>query len=106
MAKAFTEENFQSDVLDAELPVLVDFWAPWCGPCQAMGPVVDELAQELDGKVIVGKMNVDEASETPGKYGVMSIPNFVLFKGGKVVDQQVGGVGKEALLNMVNEHLA
>ena len=104
MAKQITEENFASEVLQSDLPVLVDFWAPWCGPCQAMGPVVDELAAEYEGKAVIAKMNVDEADTTPGKYGVMSIPNFIMFKNGEQVGQVVGGVGKEALQELITEH--
>ena len=92
-----TEDNFEAEVLKSDIPELVDFWAPWCGPCQQMGPVVEALAGELEGKVKVAKMNVDENQTTPGKYGVMSIPAFMIFKGGEVVDQTVGGMSGEKL---------
>ncbi len=102
MALALTENNFKAEVLDSELPVLVDFWATWCGPCQMMGPVVEEISKELDGKVKVAKVNVDENPNLAEQYDVMSIPNFVLFKNGAVVNQAVGAVGKEGLLNLIN----
>lgn len=100
-----TDANFQSEVLNAPGVVLVDFWAPWCGPCQMMGPLVEELAQEWSGKVTVGKLNVDDNPVTGGNYRVLSIPTFIVFKGGKVVDQLVGGVPKEKLKSLVEKHL-
>lgn len=102
----FTDANFQNEVLQSDKPVLVDFWAPWCGPCQMMGPVVEELANEMAGKNIkIGKLNVDENQTIAGQYKVMSIPTFLVFKGGQVVDQMVGGVTKEKLNEMINKHL-
>ena len=95
MAKAITDADFEAEVLKADTPVLVDFWAPWCGPCKAMGPIVDELATEYDGKVKVVKMNVDENTETAGKFGVMSIPTFIIFKDGKQEASFVGAKSKE-----------
>ena len=95
------DSNFDQEVLSSDLPVLVDFYASWCGPCQMMGPVVEELAQELEGRVKVAKLNVDQAQQTAGKYGVMSIPTLILFKGGQVVKQMVGFKGKEDLLKEV-----
>lgn len=95
MAQHVTDADFDSVVLKSTLPVLVDFWAEWCGPCKAMGPVIDELATEYAGKVTIVKVNVDESPESPGKFGVMSIPNFVLFKGGNVVNQFVGVRSKD-----------
>lgn len=103
MAHAFTDANFQQEVLESDVPVLVDFWAPWCGPCQMMGPIVDELAGEMEG-VKIGKMNVDESQETPGKYSVMSIPTFLLFKGGEVIDTMVGGVSKDKMKEFIEKH--
>ena len=107
MAHAFTEETFEADVLQSEVPVFVDFWAPWCGPCQMMGPIVDELATEYDEAAVkIGKVNVDEHNAIAGKYQVLSIPTFLLFKGGEVVDQTVGGVTKEKLKEMIDKHTA
>jgi len=97
MGKTFTDQNFDQEVLKANKPVLVDFWAPWCGPCQMMGPIIEELAQELEGKALVGKLNVDENPITAQKYGVMSIPTLIIFKGGVIVDQIIGLQSKEII---------
>lgn len=97
MAQQFTDQNFEQEVLKSEKPVLVDFWAAWCGPCQMMGPIIDELAEEVREKYKVGKLNVDENRETASKYGVMSIPTLIIFKDGKVVKQLVGVQSKENL---------
>lgn len=97
MAHNVTDADFEQEVLKASTPVLVDFWAEWCGPCKAMGPVIDELATEYEGKIKVVKVNVDESPESPGKYGVMSIPNFVVFKDGQPVNQFVGVRSKDAM---------
>jgi len=97
MAMEFTDQNFETEVLKSEKPVLVDFWAAWCGPCQIMGPIVEELAEEVKDKFKIGKLNVDENRETAGKYGVMSIPTLIIFKGGKDVKQLVGVQSKETL---------
>ena len=105
MELTLTDANFEQEVVKSDVPVFVDFWAPWCGPCQMMGPVVAALAKELDPKKIkIGKFNVDENQEKSGEYNVMSIPTFLIFKGGKVVDQVVGGVQKEKLLEVINKH--
>jgi len=102
-----TEANFESEVLSSDTPVLVDFWAPWCGPCQMMGPIIEELAHEYEGKPIkIGKLNVDENNAIAGQYKVMSIPTFLVFKGGEVVDQAVGGIQKDRLKEMIDKHLA
>ena len=104
--KTFTDENFDEEVLKSDTPVLVDFWAPWCGPCKMMGPIVEELATENANKSIkIGKLNVDENSAMAGKFGVMSIPTFLVFKNGEVVDQAVGGVGKEKLQELIDKNL-
>lgn len=106
MEHIFTDSNFKDEVLSAGTPVLVDFWAPWCGPCQMMGPIVEELAHEYEGKnVKIGKLNVDENSEMAGEYGVMSIPSFKIFKNGEIVDEITGGVQKEKLKEMLDKHL-
>ena len=97
MVQTFTSENFQEKVLQSKLPVLVDFWATWCGPCQMMGPVLEELSTNLEGKVVIGKLNVDENQEIAQNYQVMSIPNLILFKNGQIVDQVIGLQDKEAL---------
>ncbi len=96
-----TKENFEEEVLKSELPVVVDFWATWCGPCQIMGPIVEELSAELEGKVKFCKVNVDENSELAESYDVMSIPNFKLFKKGELAGERVGAVGKDGLLSLV-----
>ena len=89
-----TDETFDADILKSELPSLVDFWAAWCGPCRAIAPVIDELAEQYDGKIQVAKMNVDENPRTPGKYGIRAIPTLILFKGGDVANQITGAVSK------------
>ena len=98
-----SDGSFDSDVLKADLPVLIDFWAPWCGPCKAIAPVVEELAKEYDGRLKVVKMNVDDNPQTPSKYGVRGIPNLILFKGGQVKDQIVGAVPKAQLVKAINQ---
>ena len=101
-----TDQNFEEEVLKSDVPVLVDFWAPWCGPCQQMGPIVEQIAGELDsGKAKIGKLNVDENQVTAGKYSVMSIPTFLVFKGGQKVDEMIGGMPKERLKGMLEKHL-
>jgi thioredoxin 1 len=94
---AFTDANFDRDVLQSDIPVLVDFWATWCAPCKQIAPTIDALADEYAGKVKIGKVNVDENQATPGKYGVRGIPTIILFKNGAVVDQIVGQVPKSQL---------
>jgi thioredoxin 1 len=92
-----TDESFEQDVLHSDLPVLVDFWAPWCGPCQMMGPAIDKLAEEFEGKAKVGKVNVDEYQERASEYGVQGIPSLKIFKGGNVVDEITGAVSIDVL---------
>jgi thioredoxin 1 len=98
-----TDASFDSDVLKADVPVLIDFWAPWCGPCKAIAPVIDELAKDYAGRLKVVKMNVDDNPNTPSQYGVRSIPNLLLFKGGQVKDQIVGAVPKAVLVKAVDQ---
>ncbi len=99
MAKpvTLTDDNFESEVLSSDVPVLVDFWAEWCGPCKMIAPYVEELAQELEGKVKVGKLDVDTNQMTAAKYGIRSIPSLLIFKGGEVVDQIIGAVPKNVI---------
>lgn len=96
-----TDQNFAEEVLKYDGPVLVDFWAPWCGPCRVVGPVVEEIAKDYEGKAKVGKLNVDDNQTTAQKYGVMSIPTLGFFKGGEMVDQLIGVQPKET----ITEHL-
>jgi thioredoxin 1 len=104
MEQIFSAENFEVEVLKSEIPVLVDFWAPWCGPCQMMSKVIEELAIENEGKQIkIGKCNVDENSDTAGGYGVMSIPAFMIFKNGEVVDKATGALPKGKLQAMIDK---
>jgi len=100
------DQNFENEVLKSEVPVLVDFWAPWCGPCKMMGPIVDEVAKEMEGKPIkVAKLNVDESTATAEKYNVMSIPTFKIFKGGEVVDEFVGVQTKEEIIKKLEKFI-
>ena len=103
--EAVNDENFENQVINADGPVLVDFWAPWCGPCKAIGPVVEDLAEEYDGQVSIAKMNVDDNPVTPGKYGIRAIPTLILFKDGEVVDQVTGAVGKSQLVDLISKAL-
>ena len=92
--KEVSDASFEQDVLNSDMPVLVDFWAPWCGPCRAVGPVLEELAGEFEGKITIVKVNVDECPDTAAKYGIMSIPAMHIFKKGKSVGTQVGALPK------------
>ncbi len=98
-----TDANFDNEVLKSDTPVLVDFWAVWCGPCRMQDPIIEEVAHELEGKVKVGKLNVDENSTTAQKFGVMSIPTLMIFKNGTVVKQFIGVQSKETLLSELNK---
>jgi thioredoxin len=100
-----TDSNFDQDVLKSDKPVLIDFWAAWCGPCRALAPIVDELATAYEGKVKVAKMDVDRNSATPMRYGVRGIPTLLVFKGGQVKEQIVGYVPKEQIQKAIDKHL-
>ena len=104
-AKETNKDTFQTDVLDVkDMPVLVDFWAPWCGPCQTQGPIVDELVQEVEGKAKVYKVNVDDNTELASQYGIMSIPALKVFKNGEVVEEMVGVHDKKQLMEVIEKH--
>jgi len=98
-------DTFEAEVLKSEQPVLVDFWAPWCGPCKALLPIIQKLADEVDGKVKICKVNIDESPEIAGKYSIMSIPTLLIFKDGAVSDQMVGLVQKGKIMDKLNLHL-
>ena len=102
MAEQITDATFDMQVLKSDQPVLLDFWAPWCGPCRALGPVIEELASEYAGRVLIGKMNVDENPVTPGKYGIRAIPTLILFKNGEAVEQVTGAVSKDAIKTILD----
>lgn len=106
MSTAISDATFDAEVLKSSIPVLVDFWAPWCGPCKAMGPILDELAQKYDGKLKVVKMNVDDNQDVPGKFNVMSIPTFIIVKNGNVVDSFVGARSKEEVSTKLEAAIA
>lgn len=101
--KVITDSNFQSDVLESSDPVLVDFWAEWCGPCRMLGPVIEKIADANQGKLVVGKLNVDENKETPQKYGIQGIPTMLIFKNGEVAKQLVGFQSQENIQKVIDE---
>ncbi len=105
MALQFTDANFQKEALESDIPVLVDFYADWCGPCKMVAPIVAELAKEYEGKFKIGKLNVDEEPNTAEKYRVMSIPTLLIIKNGEVADTIVGAVPKKTLQDKINSHL-
>ena len=100
-----TKENFDSEVLNSEIPVMVDFWAQWCGPCRAVAPIIDEIAEEYDGKIRVGKLNVDEEGEIAARFRIMSIPTILLFKDGKVVEKIVGSRPKSDFTSILERNI-
>ena len=105
MALAFTDANFKEEVLDNNQLTVVDFWAEWCGPCRALGPVVDELATEYAGQIKVGKLDVDNNPDVSAEYGITSIPAILFIKNGQVVDKQVGAVPKSVLVKKIQAHI-
>jgi thioredoxin 1 len=100
------DDNFEAEVIRSDLPVLIDFWAPWCGPCKTIAPVIEQLASEYEGKLKVAKLNVDDNPATPSRYGVRGIPNLLIIKGGSVKDQLVGAVPKARLVDAIEKVLA
>lgn len=105
MILTLNDQNFEAEVLKSKLPVLVDFWAEWCSPCLMATPVIEEIAKEYEGKIKVGKLNVDESPQTPTKYGVMSIPTVILFKAGQEVGREVGFGGKEGYQKLIQSYI-
>jgi len=105
MAHEVNDANFDAEVLQCDLPVLVDFWAPWCGPCRAIAPVIEELSRELSGQVKVAKMNVDENSKTPSHFGIRAIPTLILFKKGEVLEQLTGAASKISIKEMISKKI-
>ena len=106
MALEITDSNFEEVVLKADKPVLIDFWAEWCGPCRMVGPVVEELAKDYEGKAVVGKVNVDENPEISVRYGIRNIPALLFFKNGEIVDKQIGAVPNSVLNEKLEKQLA
>lgn len=106
MAAEVMDNTFDAEVLKSDVPALVDYWAPWCGPCRAMAPIVDDLAKEYENKLKVFKMNVDDNPVTPGRYGIRAIPTLILYKDGEVVEQVTGAVSKTSIKDMVAKYLA
>ncbi len=107
MEIVLNDQNFETEVLKSDVPVLVDFWAPWCGPCKIIAPIIEEIARELEGKPVkIGKMNADENQATPEKYGIMGIPTLMIFKNGEVVGQFVGVTPKDTLMEKLKAQMS
>lgn len=106
MAVEITDANFEEVVLKSDKPVLVDFWAEWCGPCRMVGPIVEELATEYEGKAVIGKVNVDNNQEVSGKFGIRNIPTLLVFKNGEIVDKQVGVAPKNVLAGKLDAQMS
>ena len=102
MEVTITKDNFEQEVLNSDIPVLVDFWAAWCGPCKMLAPFIEQIAEELDGKVKVGKVNVDEEEELAFKFGIMSIPTLLVFKNGEVANRSIGFIPKARILSLLD----
>ena len=105
LVHATSDATFEADVINSDIPVLVDFWAEWCGPCKMIAPVLDEVAKDYEGRLKIVKVNVDENPDTPVKYGVRGIPNLILIKGGEVADSKVGALAKSQLVEFINNNL-
>ncbi len=105
LIKNISDASFEADVLKSDLPVLVDYWAEWCGPCRSIAPILDELAVQYQGKLQICKMNVDENRDTPAKFGIRGIPTLMVFKGGELAQTQVGAAGKAQLQALIDKHL-
>jgi thioredoxin 1 len=105
MAKEVNVRNFEEEVLKSDLPVLVDFWAPWCAPCRMVAPVLEEISKEYEGKLKICKVNVDESPELASQYGIMSIPTLLIFKGGIIVEQAIGAMPKQDLERLVSPYI-
>ena len=101
----FTDANFQADVLESDLPVMVDFWAPWCAPCRMLTPTVEQIAKDYEGRLKVGKLNVDDNFQTAGTFNIRGVPTLLVFKNGAVVDQIVGASPRESIVRMIDKHI-